>query len=505
MNLARPPQIQTARLRPRPVACVCLILLFPGVFCGCSHLRPSSGKDKAEITTLQTRNQKVGATLPVLQSEVMRFADDYATTIAQATDDFASASTNQQSRSLALKWKLEQAGAAYIDAAGHNPILNALDLVVLTTLSRMVIESIATNAALDSSLLNLLEAHRRFETNAWGVVAGVLRPEQKTELAGIMRDWRAQNPHQRYVGGVRFREFAAGGKVSETTKTKPTSVFNLLFIDPMAGLDPTARAIEETRQTAERITYYAQRAPVLLSWQAQLLTYQLTEQPALRQLLENADRLSKAAEVFARTADKLPDLITEQRQAAIEEFFDGIANERTNLVASLASEEEKVRALLVDTRETLNAGNQMAGSVDGAIKSLHSFVRFVSPGLASNAVPSVVSSNQPPFNVLDYGTAAAQIGVMAADVNRLLTSVNQNMPQATRLGQQARTEAQALVDHIFWRSLLLLLVLLVGSLAAAFGYRLLSRKLTHRFLNARSLEPRDRHPRSMPTKGGINL
>ena len=40
----------------------------------------------------------------------------------------------------ALRWKLGQATAAWVDASGVNPVLNMLDLVVLATMSRMVVE-----------------------------------------------------------------------------------------------------------------------------------------------------------------------------------------------------------------------------------------------------------------------------------------------------------------------------------------------------------------------------
>jgi hypothetical protein len=463
--------------RPRILIDTAILALAAStLLCGCSHLTKSTASDKVEVKALSAKNQKVGSTtIGALQSEVMRFADDFASTVAQAADDFSAGDTNAEIRVAGLKWKLELASAAYINAANRNPVLNALDMIVLATLSRMVIES--ESEKLGDHAAALVETHRRLETNSWGLVDGVLRDEQKAELRGILTEWRKKNPNQRYVGGTRFREFAVGlGKTPETGKTKPTSIFNLLFIDPMAGLDPTARAIEETRQSAERMSYYAQRAPVLLSWQVQLLSYQLAEQPAARQMLADAGRLSKSTEIFAQTADKLPSLVDQQREAALKQFFEGIALERTNLIASLATEEEKVRGLLTETRETLKAGGQMASSVDGAIQSLHSFVRYVSPD--SNSPPAALSTNSKPFDILDYGKTASQVGAMALDLDKLLTSVNQSLPQVTALGQQAQVNAKSVVDRAFWLGLLLILILLAASVVAGLVYRILAMKLT---------------------------
>jgi hypothetical protein len=116
----------------------------------------------------------------------------------------------------------------------------------------------------------------------------------------------------------------------------------------------------------------------------------------------------------------------------------------------------------------------MAQSVKGAIQSLDSFVHYVSPP-ETNAAPA--STNSPPFNVLDYGTAAGQIGVMAKDLNALLTSVNQNLPQAARLGQQASADAREVVNHAFRLGLVLIVVLAIVTVLAALTYRFLARKL----------------------------
>ena len=483
------------------MACAVLIAaLITAIPCGCSYLKPTKAADTAEVKTLQPKSEKPRpTTLTVLQSEVMRFADDYASTVAQAADDFSSSTTNEACRVTALKWKLEQAGAAYVNAAGRNPALNALDMVVLATLARMVVEDPASTGRFGEPVRALAETHRRLETNAWRLVESVLRPEQKAELSDLMREWRERNPNQRYVGGVRFREFAAElGKTPQAAKSKPTSVFNLLFIDPMAGLDPAARAIEETRQSAERITYYAQRAPILLSWQIELLSYQLADQPAARQFLADANRFSKSSEVLAQTADRIPGLVDQQREAAIKQLLDGLASERTNLVAALATQEANARTLLTDTRDTLNAGSQMASSVQGAVESLHSFVRFVSPSLGSNAAPVTVSTNKRPFNILDYGTAAGQVGAMAVDMNSLLTGVNQTAPHLSRLTQDAKVEAQNLMTRAFGLAVLLILILLASGIV----YRFVSLKLAQRF---ESNQQSTRGKKMAASDGGIGI
>jgi hypothetical protein len=403
----------------------------------------------------------------------MRFADSYASQEAEAADDFIDKAATSQSRIAGVKWKLSQATAAYIDASGPNAVLNVLDLVVLATASRMVIESYGVDVFGEPAVA-VLEVQRRLETNAWDMVDRVLNPAQQKELMDMIQAWRRQNPEQRHVEAIRFRELAAAvGKAQQVATPPPNSVFSLLFLNPLSGLDPTAAAIQETRQLAERAMYYTQRMPTLLDWQVQLLSLQLVNQPEMKQILSDTDRLTRSTEAFARLTDQFPKLVNDQREAGINQILAGLATERTNLLAGLAAEEQKVRALLAETRETLNAGSQMATSVNTAVQTLDAFVRSVSP---SNNLPTA-ATNSKPFNILDYGTAANQVGVAAKDLGGLLNSMNETTPQLARFRQEATVDAQRVVQHAFWLGLALILILLAGSVAAALVYRLLSAKL----------------------------
>ena len=433
---------------------------------GCGLLRFPASQPKAEIKSLRidTNAPATVITLSMLQAQVMRFADVYVTTVAQATDDFSQKVGTPEARLSALKWKLGQATSAYVDATGPNPALNALDMLVLVTLSRMVVEDYQVKVFGDAAL-PLLETQRRLEADAWSMASGALKPPQQEELKALIQEWRQKNPDQRYIGAIRFKEFVTAlGKMPKPGTTAPTSLLGLLFLDPLAGLDPTAAAIEETRLLGERAMYYTQRMPTLLSWQTELLAYQLATQPESKQVLSDAARLAASADTFAKTAQQLPQLINEQREAAIQQILD-----------SLASEQKKASDLLTETRQTLDAANTMAVSVNAATRSLDEFVRYVS---STNAVRTAVSTNGRPFDVLDYGKAASQIGDTAKELNALLATVNQSAPQLAQLSQQTTENANRVVQRAFWLGLVLILVFLAGAVLAGLLYRALASKLT---------------------------
>ncbi len=407
------------------------------VLSGCSIIRIPGSQPKAQVDSFQLSAKPTGqVTLTVLQAQVMRFADTYSATVAQACDDVTLKTTNTLLRLSVLRWKLGQSTSAYVDATGQNPAVNALDMLVLVTMARMVIEDYGVETFGDE-IQPLLVAQRNLETNAWTLASGMLKPSQQDELRGLIQEWRAKNPHQRYVGPIRFREFVTAlGKTPTQAATAPTSIFSLLYLDPLAGLDPTAAAIQETREMGERAMYYTQRMPQLLSWQVEVLACQLASQPEPQQVLNDANRIATAAETFAKTAQQLPQLVA-------------------------------------DSHTTLDSVSSAATNLNAAIQSLTAFVQYVSP----TNTPTASTTNGPPFNVLDYGTAAAQIGVAADRLNTLLSTLNQSTPQFGKLGAQSAAAADAVVNRAFWRGVVLVLVLLVGAVLAALVYRVLANNL----------------------------
>ncbi len=434
---------------------------------GCAHLFSwTSSPPKAEVksgTAFTVDGSSGAVTMAQLQMKVMRFADDYVANVAQAADAFSAQATTPEGRLAGLRIKLGQATAAYTDASGENPVVNALDMLVLVTVTRMAVEDYGMETYGDA-MRPVLETQRRLETNAWSLARGVLKPSQEQELKNMINTWRQKNPHQVYVGNLRFMEFASAlGKAPKQSSASSSSIFSLLYIDPFAGLDPTAAAIEETRQLGERFMYYSQRMPALLAWQSEVVVLEMANQPESRQLLTNAQQLAASAESFSRTAGQLPKVINDQRQAAIQQVFD-----------QMAGEGEKSRELLMEARQTLTAGSAAAESINAAIKSLDEFVRHVSPP-ATNT--TVVDTNSPPFNVLDYGLAASQIGAAARDLNATLVTLNQSTPVLSNLSTTAAVNADKVVTRAFRLGLVLILVLLAGSVLAGLCYRILVKKI----------------------------
>ena len=461
-------RLTTQYHRMKPAICQRLLLgVTAALFTSCTAPKLPTRQPTTEIKSLHEKpGQKAGTlSLPALQSEVMRFSDQYASAVAQAADDFRQRLPTPEARLAAQNWKLYQSTAAFINAANASPLVNALDMVVLATLARTVQEDYWVGQAFGDAARPMLETHRKLETEAWVIAEKMLKPAQQQELRELITEWRAKNPNQHYVAQRRLRDFAeAVGRLPPEGRTKPGCIFSLFMVDPLAGLDPTVRAVEQARYLAERSAYYLQRLPTLLSWQAELLTYQLAATPEVKQALSDTERLTKSTEVFAKTAEQLPKLVNDQREAAIKQLLDGLATERTKLIATLAADDMKLRTTLAELRQTLDAGNELAKSADATVKSVDTLMARFDKG--TNA-PAVTATNARPFDILDYAATAKEFTTTIKELNATVNSLDKAVPQIQKAGETFENTGNRLLNRLFLVGAGLVVILVTGALAMA--------------------------------------
>ena len=205
--------------RPGPVAgaAAATLLLFSA---GCGTLTSIFHK----TPPIEKRLAESGLTIDSLQTEALRFADDYVESVSHAADERAKTVGTRQAEVAALKWKIDQATAAYADATGENPVWNVLDLTVLATVSLMVVEDARARGQFGDAVVPLIRTHVALEKSAWTLAGTLLSPEQAEELRNLIVEWRKQNPSERSVTGARFREFAVDlGKAQGARGSPPAS------------------------------------------------------------------------------------------------------------------------------------------------------------------------------------------------------------------------------------------------------------------------------------------
>ncbi len=424
---------------------------------GCSTLR--------QVFHVDDKGSKRAAQLRVLQLSEMRFADEYVGSITQPIRNFETSTDNAADRLTAQNWLLSQATAAYTMASGPNPVVNAVDLVVLTTLSRMVIDEAWSGERFGERATLLREAYHRLEPLALEFAKGALSADQIVQLQNAIVVWREQNPHVTAISFVHFSDVASSvGKLKTGGNgSRFTGLFTLLGLDPLSGLDPAVRELAQSRELAERTIYYAQRLPNLVDMQVQRLTFEFATMPEVTQLLANADHVAGAAATTARVVGELPSLIPREREAAIRQIMDAVTVETAH-----------TRQLVSDMRAALEAGTVTSNSLDATIHSFDQLVaRLQKPATADT---SAQQSPTKPFDITEYTSAAAEISRAAAQLESLIGSVDRGTPALAQASDRAAASLRGVVDHAYWRGAELLAVLIVGGLGAALIYRVAARR-----------------------------
>src|SRR5690606_2875669 len=118
----------------------------------------------------------------------------------------------------------------------------------------------------------------------------------------LINDWIAQNPNQTYVASVRFSDFS---RLRPAEVRQAASVLSLLRLDPFASIDPATREIEESRLLAERIFFFAQRLPQLITWRAEQLHYTIMSSREVEGLLADVNDFTETTTQMANTISEL--------------------------------------------------------------------------------------------------------------------------------------------------------------------------------------------------------
>jgi hypothetical protein len=431
-------------------------LVLAVVLCGCRTLeRVDPRKRAAEERSEQVRK---------LQLEVMRFADEYAGRSRESINQFQSGLQTPDERLTVQNWKVQQASAAYTIASGPNPVSNALDMVVLASLSRMVIDDTWMGGGYGERAASVQATYRSLEAEAWQLVQGVLTEEQVASLHQTITQWRAQHPNVRAVAYIHFRDFAQGSGSGGQSSAGSASLLSMVGIDPLSNLDPAVQEIAQTRQLAERAIYYMQRTPDLLDMQVERLTYQFAAMPETRSLLTSVDRVSLVGSSSDRLVNDLPDILDREREALFAQLTETL-NSQSATLATLAGQ----------LRTALQAGTDTATAVNGALQTFErirgQFTRKPEPASGTPQPP------RPPFDIRHYTAMLEQAAVTARELETLAQRSDVLVPALRSATQDAAFEVRSILNHVFMLLVLLVLVIAAAGLLAALAYR----RITLRF------------------------
>ncbi|MGD8366876.1 MAG: hypothetical protein PVG78_04480, partial [Desulfobacterales bacterium] len=207
-----------------------------------------------------------------LQSAVISYANRFIATIGQAAFRFENKVPTKEGRMIASARKVYSLSAVTEIAAGPSPGAALLDLVVVSTLNRLVWEEYWRPQVFGMPAEIMVEAFKTMEDDAWKTAAKVMTGPQMEELRDLIMNWYYDHPGQIAVDYIRFSDFGDLGK-------KP----NLKEIQKPGGLlapvSEATRAVDEVRMTSERAMFLLTKMQLIMGFQVEQVYRQLAMQP----------------------------------------------------------------------------------------------------------------------------------------------------------------------------------------------------------------------------------
>jgi hypothetical protein len=292
--------------------------------CATTVTPPSRQSQEVSVAAVRQAEQ-AGIKRQQLEVEIRRFADRYGTVMSLEADRIMDRAGTPELRWFATGIKLSIREAVLDIAVGPNAVENLLDMLVLTTLQRQDLETHWVPKFLGPKLgQGLLNAARQHEEEIWDIAQNVLNAKQQTELRELIQEWREAHPNQHYTYGVRFAGFS-GQRAQDLGQVRQTGGL-------LGEVAQARETVDEVRQFSERLLYYLQRAPSLTRLEAEFGMRGLFKSQEFRQLLDNAERVTRSTEAYADLARNFP----AEREAALTQL---IALEREALKDLLKSDE----------------------------------------------------------------------------------------------------------------------------------------------------------------------
>jgi hypothetical protein len=443
----------SGRWRARRIGSAGAILLIITSLWGCSvvdQMKPSTREAQAHAQRLQD-----------LQLSVMRFADEYVGRSTEAMNRFKGDTLNPEERLHVQNWKLQQATSAYTLATGPNPFANALDMVVLASLSRMVLDDVWVGRADGARALEVQETARSLETGAWQLVSGMLNESQAAQLRDGIAQWRAEHPNVRSVAYIHFRDFAKAVNGPLGAEETSGGLFSFIGIDPFEQLDPAVREIAQTRQLAERSIYYMQRAPDLLDMQVERLSYQFAVMPETKNFLGDLGRASLIGSASDQLVRTLPSMLEKEREALVAQ-----------LTRTLNDESATISSMAGELRTTLQAGTETSNAIHAALETVERITAQFQPKPGE----AISEEKKPPFDIRQYTEMLKQATAASQELQALAGRADAILPALRSATEEAAGRGTQLLNHLF----LLLAALILIAVAATVGGALVYRRIVRR-------------------------
>jgi hypothetical protein len=363
-------------------------------------------------TSSINRYKNITASATELSSRNQSLLAVYSSQIEVAADQIIVASTSPITRRVALLWKSEAIPVLQTSLLNTDPVASVIDTWTFIFQMSTYMEQPSVKDGLGSFSQVPPEALRKMDSEMEQLVRSAAPSADIEDIRRRVRTWASAHPIQAGLSGRKSADF---------------DLIRSTYQDDF-GVRSSLKALQEgLGDITARLDSYNSYLPKQARWQAELLANDLSRDPVFGMAASNFAILAKAAQQSVTNLDRIPQMAGKARELAI---------------ADVDQQRLAVQSFLIGERERL--ADEMTGQRIDAIADLR--------GERLAATADLRAERQIVLDALH----AEEVGAMSDLREFSLQTLNDFDRRSRRLA-----------DHIFWRTLELVLLTLSLSFTGA--------------------------------------
>ena len=202
----------------------------------------------------------------------------------------------------------------------------------------------------------------------------------------------------------------------------------------------------------------------------------MTPVEIINQAMLNANRLTAAS------IEKVAEKFAQERDAAVKQLIEEFSIERKKAMDDILSEENRIKSLLTELRQTLDAGSNMVTATNTLVERLN-----IGQGTpkASAGAGSAAAKTSEPVDLKDVEAILTKTAGVVKQTNRILANLDQLMasqgwqqtlPQLLQAAESIQEEGRAWITRMIILGIVLIFAGCIGIILALLVYRFVAER-----------------------------
>jgi len=386
-----------------------------------------------------------------IREQIDNFAEYYKAALRQTANELNERLQTKKVERTTLQMRAHMVQGLNTMLDRDDPVIAFIEIWALCTRFRIYLEEGEGSTLFAEGQEIVVKSAKRLEGEIQRIGHIFMKDDVFEATAKNIAEFANVNP----ISGTFYNVTVYATEVKKGQPNPFMSVLNLPMTPfrAMEGVDRTASAIYQFRDTAERFSDVVRELPESSRWQMELLMYELEEADMIKSFLDSFTKFSESSAKMATSVDQLPGQLGKE----LSGFVDEVDRKQANLQKTL-TQAEKTTLAMNETVEKLNAlakdTSETAKAWEGAAKATGEVVK----GMNQSKEPG---SSKSSFSVKEYRDAAEQTSQAATDIKELLAAI-EAFSESRKYG--------SLTNHLTYRIMGLIFFVFVLAIA----YRLIT-------------------------------